>query len=221
MFLRLQMKEKGSTGFIHMAHAFNKNRMIIEWNLVYFHQFSRLFSRNLVWSKFSSSASCGFCKKANSTAAASGRVSCWEFGLRLSNGGRSERSFLRLWSERKRRPSAKARQGLSARPARPIGVSGPGAGEPGRRGRCSHPGRAGLRASRPPARMGEETTGKAAHLPQRFGRSGDLAHQPGRCAWETPIFLWARANYLPVLVGGFLIILPTSPLPPPSTFLLD
>ena len=105
------------------------------------------------------------------------------------NGGRSERSFLRLWSERKRRPYAKARQGLSARPARPIGVSGPGAGEPGRRGRCSHPGRAGLRASRPPARKGEETTGKAAHLPQRFGRSGDLAHQPGRCTWETPIFL--------------------------------
>lgn len=97
---------KGSAGFIHVVHLFSKNRTVIECNLVYFHQFSRLSSRNLVWSKFSSPASCSFCKEASNRAAASGRVSSWEFGLRLSGGGRSERSFLRLWSARKRRPCA-------------------------------------------------------------------------------------------------------------------
>lgn len=34
--------------FFHIIHVFNKHRTEIEWNLVYFLQFSRLSSRNLV-----------------------------------------------------------------------------------------------------------------------------------------------------------------------------
>lgn len=122
MFLRLQMEQKGSTSFIYMACVFTESGSVTACNLVYFHQFSRLLSRNLGGSRFSSPASCGFCKEANSRAAASGRVSSRTFGLRLSGGGRPERSFFRLWSEMKRRPSA--RQGCGAQ--RPPGPGPPG-----------------------------------------------------------------------------------------------
>lgn len=39
---------KGCKGFIYMVHVFNENGTVLDYNLVYFHQFSRLFSRTLV-----------------------------------------------------------------------------------------------------------------------------------------------------------------------------
>lgn len=101
-----KMAVKGSRSFIHMVPVFNKNRTMLECMLVYFHQFSRPSPRNLLWSEFFSPSSRGFCNKASNRADASGRVSSWGFGLRLSGGSLSERSFLRLWSEMKRRPCA-------------------------------------------------------------------------------------------------------------------